>query len=100
MLVFPDPPKNRKLKKALDNKDFGGAVLMDLSKAFDSINHNLLIAKLHAYVFDKSSLKLLFSYLNNRGDRTKINQNFSSCEELLQGVSQGSVLGPLFSICK
>ena len=101
MLVFPDPPKNRKLKKALDNKDFEGAVLMmDLSKAFDSINHNLLIAKLHAYGFDKSSLKLLFSYLNNRGNRTKINQNFSSWEELLQGVSQGSVLGPLFSICK
>ena len=100
MLVFPDPPKNRKLKKVLDNKDFGGAVLMDLSKAFDSINHNLLIAKLHAYGFDKSSLKLLFSYLNNRRDRTKINQNFSSWEELLQRVSQGSVLGPLFSIFK
>ena len=73
---------------------------MDLSKAFDSINHNLLIAKLHAYGFDKSSLKLLFSYLNNRRDRTKINQNFSSWEELLQRVSQGSVLGPLFSIFK
>ena len=74
--------------------------MMDLSKAFDSINHNLLIAKLHAYGFDKSSLKLLFSYLNNRRDRTKINQNFSSWEELLQRVSQGSVLGPLFSIFK
>ena len=74
--------------------------MMDLSKAFDSINHNLLIAKLHAYGFDKSSLKLHFSYLNNRRDRTKINQNFSSWEELLQRVSQGSVLGPLFSIFK
>ena len=74
--------------------------MMDLSKEFDSINHNLLIAKLHAYGFDKSSLKLLFSYLNNRRDRTKINQNFSSWEELLQRVSQGSVLGPLFSIFK
>ena len=73
---------------------------MDLSKVCNTINHDLPIAKFHAYGFDKSSLKLLFSYLNNRGDRTKINQNFSSCEELLQGVSQGSVLGPLFSICK
>ena len=72
---------------------------MDLSKAFDTINHDLLIAKLYAYSFDKSSLKLLFSYLNNRWHRTKINQNFSSWEELLEEVLQGSVLGPpLFNI--
>ena len=70
-------------------------VLMGLSKAFDKINHDLLIAKLHSYGFDKSSLKFLFSYLNNRWHRTKINQNFSSWEELLQVVLQGSVLGPL-----
>ena len=60
-----------KWKKALDNKGFGGAVLMDLSKAFDKINHDLLIAKLHAYGFDKNSLKLLLSYLKNRWHRTK-----------------------------
>ena len=52
-----------KQKKASDNKDFGGAVLMDLSKAFNTISHDLLIAKLHAYGFNKSSLKLLISYL-------------------------------------
>ena len=68
---------------------------MDLSKAFGIINHDLLISKLHACDFDKSSLKLLFSYLNNRWHRTKINQNFSSWEELLQAVAQGSILGPL-----
>ena len=86
-------------KKALDNKGLGGAVLMDLSKAFDTINHDLLIAKLDAYGFDKSSLKHLFSYLNNRWHRAKINQNFSSREKLLYGVPQGSVLGPpLFNI--
>ena len=89
----------KKWKKALDNKGFGRAVLMDLPKAFDTINHDLLIAKRHAYGFDKSRLKLLFSYLNNRWHRAKINQNFNSWEELLQGVPHGSVLSPhLFNI--
>ena len=55
-----------KWKKDLDNKGFGGAALMHLSQAFNTINHDLLIAKLHGYGFDKSSLKLLFIYLNNR----------------------------------
>ena len=68
---------------------------MDLSKAFDTINHELLIAKLHAYGFSKNSLALLFSYLSDRWQRTKINLSFSDWEELLQGVPQGSVLGPL-----
>ena len=71
---------------------------MDLAKAFDKINHDLLIGKLHTYGFDKKSLKLLFSLLNNRWHRTKINQNFSSWEELLPGVPQWSVLGPSFQI--
>ena len=53
-------------KKVLDNKCFGRAVLMDSSEAFDSINHDILIAKLHAYGFSNNSLKLLYSYLNNR----------------------------------
>ena len=53
-------------KEVLANEGFGGAVLMDLSKAFDTINHDLLIAKYHAHGFDKTSVKLLFSYLNNR----------------------------------
>ena len=55
-----------KWEKVLYNKGFGGAVLMDLSKAFETINYDLLIAKLHEYGSVKSSLKLLFSYLNYR----------------------------------
>ena len=46
---------------------------MDLSKAFDTLNHELLVAKLHAYGFGKESLMLLISYLSNRWQRTKIN---------------------------
>ena len=55
-----------KWKKILDEKGFCGAVLMDLSKAFDTINHDLLIAKLHAYGFEKSAPKLLLNYLSNK----------------------------------
>ena len=84
-----------KWKKSYDKGGFGGAVLMDLSKAFDTINHDLLIAKLHAYGFDKSALKLIKSYLSNRWQRTKINTSFSSWMELILGVPQGSILGPL-----
>ena len=65
-----------KWKESLDKKGFAGAVLMDLSKAFDTINHELLIAKLHAYGFHKDSLKILLSYLSNRWQRTKINTDF------------------------
>ena len=68
---------------------------MDLSKAFDTINHDLLIAKLHAYGFHKRAVKLIKSYLSNRWQRVKINTSYSSWSALLVGVPQGSVLGPL-----
>ena len=67
-----------KWEMILGEKGFCGAVLMDLSKAFDTINHELLIAKLHAYGFEKSALKLLLNYLSDRWQRTKINKKFSS----------------------
>ena len=68
---------------------------MDLSKAFYTLNHELLIAKPHANGFGKESLMLLLSYLSNRWQRTKTNTSFSSWTEVLQGVPQGSVLDPL-----
>ena len=82
-------------RKSLDNKGFAGAVLMDLSKAFDCMNHQLLIAKLDAYGFGKNSLLIIESYLSNRWQRVKVNNSFSDWTELLLGVPQGSVLGPL-----
>ena len=84
-----------KWRITLDNKGYGGAILMDLSKAFDTLNHELLIAKLNAYGFSHSSLCLIYSYLKNRWQRTKINNTFSSWAEILLGVPQGSILGPL-----
>ena len=51
---------------------------MDLSKAFDSLNHKLLIAKLGAYGFNKKALYYIKSYLNNRKQRDRVNSNFSS----------------------
>ena len=84
-----------KWKSMLDKKGFSGAVLMDLSKAFDTINHELLIAKLDAYLFSKTSLELILDYLSNRLQHVKINSTFSPWSEITQGVPQGSVLGPL-----
>ena len=85
-----------KWKEHLDKK--GGiarAIMMDLSKAFDTLNHELLIAKLEAYGFDKSALVILLSYLSDRWQRTNINTSFSTWSEILSGVPQGSILGPL-----
>ena len=66
------------MKKALDQQHSAGGILTDLSKAFDSINHNLLIAKLEAYGFDKNSLTFILDYLKDRKQRTKINNSYSS----------------------
>ena len=84
-----------KWRTILDKKGYAGAILMDLSKAFDTLNHDLLIAKLAAYGFEKSALRLIKSYLSNRWQRTKINKSYSSWSKLLTGVPQGSILGPL-----
>ena len=72
-----------------------GVIFIDLSKAFDTINHDLLLAKLKAYGFSHNTLAFMLSYLKNRSHRVNINNNFSTWEEIIAGVPQGSMLGPL-----
>ena len=86
-------------KKSLDQNKFVGAVLMDLSKAFDCILHDFLIAKMHAYGFSKECLIFFYSYLKRRKQSVKIKNTHSIFQVLLSGVPQGSILGPiLFNI--
>ena len=68
---------------------------MDLSKAFDSIPHDPLIAKLHAYEFSIDTVTFVYSYLKRRNQNVKINNTHSVFQVLLSGVPQGSILGPL-----
>ena len=84
-----------KWKNAADKGKIFGALLTSLSKAFDSLSHDLLIAKLNAYGSSLPALKLVHNYLSNRKQRTKINNAYSSWEEILFGVQQGSILGPI-----
>ena len=69
--------------------------MTDLSKAFDCIDHNLLIAKLDVCGFEKQSINFLLSYLTKCKQRTKVDSAYSSWEILLSVVPQGSILGPL-----
>ena len=71
---------------SLDAGGAFGALLTDLSKAFDCLPHELLIAQLHAYVVDILSLKLLHSYLTKRKQKVKLNGTYSSSSEILFGV--------------
>ena len=84
-----------KWKRAIDNGKCFGAPRTDLSKAFDCLKHELLIAKLNAYGFHLSALKLIHDYLSNRKQRTKINSTYSKWHYFSFGVPQGSILGPL-----
>ncbi len=82
-------------KFALDHNEYVAAILMDLSKAFDCLPHDILLHKLQAYGVSENSVKLLKSYLSNRQQQIKIGSIVSSWEDIHKGVPQGSILGPL-----
>lgn len=81
----------QKWRSAVDKRKSFGAVLTDLSKVFDCLPHELLLVKVYAYRFSLSCLWLVYSYLSNRKQRTKTNENYGSWEKILFGVTQGSI---------
>ena len=72
---------------------------MDLSKAFDCVPHDLLLAKLAAYGIDDNLILYTHSYLFNRKQRVCINNTLSEFNKVISGVPQGSIVGPILSNC-
>ena len=68
---------------------------MDLSKGYDCVNHDLIIAKLEAYGVGENSLRLIQNYLFQRKQMVKVGSSFSEWLEIILGIPQGSILGPI-----
>ena len=83
------------IRKYIDQSGMCGMVLMDLSKAYDCLPNDLLLAKMEAYGWSLDSVKLMHSYLVGRKQRVKIGINYCSWQVIKSGAPQGSVLGPL-----
>ena len=83
------------IRKAVDDNEFSCGVFLDFQKAFDTVNHKILIDKLHYYGVRGVTLSWFESYLTNRIQQTIVNDTASDRIEVTHGVPQGSVLGPL-----
>ena len=84
-----------KKKKKIRQGDVFGALLTDLSKAFDCIPHDFIIAKLEAHGLEIGALRLIHAYLINRKQRIKVNETYSSWKDIIFVVPEGSILGSL-----
>ena len=82
-------------QEKLDKSGFVGTILMDLSKAYDCLPHDLLAAKFEAYGINKTGLNLMHNFLSSRKQRTKINCSYSDWYDIVRGLPQGSILGQL-----
>ena len=80
---------------AINQGELTGAVFLDLRKAFDMVNHTILLKKLSIYNLSINSIKLFQSYLSNRKQKVYLNGLYSSEKYIKHGVPQGSILGPL-----
>ena len=92
-------PKDTLLRTYLDDNKYVAAIVMDLSKAFDCLPHDLLLLKLKYNCLSENALKLMKIYLTNRKQCVKLGSIKSDFEAILKGVPQGSIIGPvLFNI--
>ena len=85
-----------KITSAVDERKYTAGLFLDLSKAFDTVDHSILLGKLEHYGIRGLALEWVKSYLCNRLQYVEFNGISSSYKEILCGVPQGSVLGPLF----
>ena len=79
----------------MDKKQLVGGIFCDLQKAFDSVNHEILMKKIQHYGIRGKMGKLLQSYITDRYQNVICNDHFSTWKKIQVGVPQGSVLGPL-----
>jgi hypothetical protein len=84
--------------KNMDTGQATGAIFLDLKKAFDCVNHVLLLNKLSEFGITGNTLQWFRSYLNNRNQAVNINSSISTFKNINMGIPQGSILGPLLFI--
>ena len=87
-----------KISEKIDNKEYSMGIFIDLSKAFDTINHKIMLNKLEQYGVRGITLNWFHSYLNNRYQFVRIGDTDSDQSLIKCGVPQGSILGPLLFI--
>ncbi len=84
-----------RMYKHLDEGKIGGVVFLDLKKAFDTVDHGIMIRKLKSLGVDGNSVTWSASYLQRRQQKTKVGSGVSDLKQITHGVPQGSILGPL-----